>query len=155
MTVVPQIRTWDVPQDARPACPATLRPLTEVPALTPDELDAAVRRAAAAQRGTWPVDARRRQTLLWRWAEVLGEHTEELVHALVAESGKPVREARTEVAGAVEALRYNAGLARAVGGRAGTLPDGSEAHLVREPVGVSAFIVPWNWPLLLLFRDLA
>lgn len=155
MTATAQRRTWGASQDARPADPTTLRPLQETPATPPDRLAEAARAAAAARRGNWPVDTRRRQALLWRWADVLGEHTDELVQALVTESGKPVREARLEVAGAVEALRYNAGLARSIGGRAGTLPDGSEAHLVREPVGVTAFIVPWNWPLLLLFRDLA
>lgn len=155
MTTTAELRTWDVPQDARPADPTTLRPLEETPATTPDRLAEAAEAAAAAQRGNWPVDARLRQALLWRWADVLGQHAEELGQALVTESGKPVREARLEVAGAVDALRYNAGLARSIDGRAGTLSDGSEAHLVREPVGVTAFIVPWNWPLLLLFRDLA
>ncbi|GAA5167570.1 MULTISPECIES: aldehyde dehydrogenase family protein [Amycolatopsis] len=146
---------WEVPQDARPADPATLRVLGEVPATTPGELDKAVRTADEAQHGTWPVDAKQRQGLLWRWADLLEEHRGELVTSLVAESGKPVREAGIEVTGVVDALRYNAGMARLVHGRAGTLPDGSQAHLVREPVGVTAFIVPWNWPLLLLLRDLA
>lgn len=155
MTVAAQIQGWAAPQDAFPVDPTGLRPLGEIPATTPAELDEDVAVVSAAQRGSWPVDARRRQALLWRWADILAEHSEELVRALVLERGKPVREARVEVAGAVESLRYNSGLARSIGGRAGTLPDGSEAHLVREPVGVTAFIVPWNWPLLLLFRDLA
>ncbi|MQA03186.1 MAG: aldehyde dehydrogenase family protein [Streptosporangiales bacterium] len=146
---------WPVLQDAAPVDPTSLRPLETVAATTPAELDEAAKAAAGGQRGDWPVDAKRRQAVLWRWANLLGEHADELALALVRESGKPVREARTEVAGAVEALRYNAGLARWMGGRAGTLPDGSQAHLVREPVGVTAFIVPWNWPVLLLFRDLA
>ncbi|MGC7101358.1 aldehyde dehydrogenase family protein [Amycolatopsis lurida] len=146
---------WARPQDATPADPATLRVLGEVTAVTPDELDKAVRAADEAMRGTWPVDAKLRQIALWRWADLLEAHAGELVAALVAESGKPVREARIEVAGAADALRYNAGLTRLINGRAGTLPDGSQAHLVREPVGVTALIVPWNWPLLLLLRDLA
>lgn len=146
---------WPVPQDARPVDPATLRALGEVPATSPGELDKAAVAADEAQRGDWAVDAKRRQVCLWRWAELLEGHAGELVAALVAESGKPLREARIEVAGAVDALRYNAGLTRFVGGRAGGLPDGSQAHLVREPVGVTALIVPWNWPLLLLLRDLA
>lgn len=135
--------------------PARLKALGDIPATTPARIDELAGAGAAAQRGSWPVDARRRQAVLWRWAELLTEHTDELVAALVTESGKPVREARAEVAGAVEALRYNSGLARYLGGRAGGLPDGSEAHLVREPVGLTAFIVPWNWPVLLLLRDLA
>lgn len=146
---------WDSPQDAVPVDPATLRVLGEVPATTPGELDKAVTAADQAQRGDWAVDAKWRQAALWRWADLLERDADELVAALVAETGKPLREARIEVAGAVDAVRYNAGLTRFVGGRAGTLPDGSQAHLVREPVGVTAVIVPWNWPLLLLVRDLA
>lgn len=135
--------------------PARLHPLGEVPACTPGELDKAVRAADEAQRGSWAVDGKLRQHLLWHWADLLERHADELADDLVAESGKPVREARIEVAGSIDALRYNAGLTRLVHGRAGTLPDGSQAHLVREPVGVTALIVPWNWPLLLLLRDLA
>jgi betaine-aldehyde dehydrogenase len=154
VTAVDDARTWSSTQDVSPVDPSGLRPLGEVRASTPAELDTAAAKAAATLEGGWAVDARRRQTQLWRWADVLAEHTGELVEALVLETGKPVREATIEVAGAVEALRYNSGMARSIGGRAGTLPDGSQAHLVREPVGVTAFIVPWNWPLLLLFRDL-
>jgi acyl-CoA reductase-like NAD-dependent aldehyde dehydrogenase len=148
-------RAWATSQDVAPADPTSLRPLGEVTATTPAELDAVAAEATAALHGGWAVDARRRQAALWKWADLLAENTGELVRALVLESGKPVHEARIEVAEACEALRYNSGLSRSIGGRAGTLPDGSEAHLVREPVGVTGFIVPWNWPLLLLFRDLA
>lgn len=135
--------------------PARLLVLGAVAATTPDDLDKTIRAADQAQRGSWAFDGKRRQKALWRWADRIEEHADELAGALVAESGKPVREARFEVAGAVDALRYNAGLTRHVHGRAGALPDSSQAHLMREPVGVTALIVPWNWPLLLLLRDLA
>jgi acyl-CoA reductase-like NAD-dependent aldehyde dehydrogenase len=75
-------------------------------------LDAAAAEATAALRGGWAVDARRRQAALWKWADLLASNTDELVRALVLESGKPVHEARIEVAGACEALRYNSGLSR-------------------------------------------
>jgi acyl-CoA reductase-like NAD-dependent aldehyde dehydrogenase len=153
--VTVQTAGWATCQDARPADPTRLQPVGKVRATTPDELDGAVNAADLAQNDGWATDSRQRQLLLWRWAGTLDDHADELVDALVLETGKPVREARAELAGTVDALRYNAGLARSVDGRAGALPDGSEAHLVREPVGVTAFIVPWNWPLLLLFRDLA
>jgi betaine-aldehyde dehydrogenase len=105
--------------------------------------------------GGWPTNGRQRATVLTQWAEALLAHADELVAALVTQTGKPLREARVEVAGAVEALRYNAGLCRHIGGRAGTLSDGNVLHLVREPVGPTAFIVLWNWPVLLLLRDLS
>jgi betaine-aldehyde dehydrogenase len=123
-------------------------------ATTPEELD---RRAGAAHKALpgWARDARRRAGVMLQWGEALLAHSEELVAALVDQTGKPIREARAEVLGAAEALRYNAGLCRHIGGRAGTLSDGHVLHLVREPVGSTAFVVPWNWPLLLLMRDLA
>lgn len=156
MTMTQPLSTaWSTPQDVRPVDPCSLRPLDAVTATTPHELDTLAAAADRRLRGSWSTDTRTRQDSLWRWAEALAEHAEELADALVRETGKNRREARAEVAGACEALRYNAGLARWVGGRAGTLPDDSLAHLVREPVGVTGFIVPWNWPLLLLFRDLA
>jgi betaine-aldehyde dehydrogenase len=145
----------DEREDARPIDPATLEPLGHLPATTPEELDESAQAAAARGRTRWSRDGRWRADVLRAWADALRAHGESLAAALVAETGKPVTEARAEVAGAVEALTYNAGLARHVGGTAGTLSDGSVAHLIREPVGLSAFIVPWNWPVLLLFRDLA
>jgi betaine-aldehyde dehydrogenase len=142
-------------EDARPVDPSTLEPLGHVAASTPAQIDEAAAAAAQALRGRWSRDSRLRATVLAEWAAALRAETESLVTALVAETGKPAAEARVEVAGAVDALSYNAGLARHISGRAGQLPDGNIAHLVREPVGVTAFIVPWNWPVLLLFRDLA
>ena len=142
-------------EDARPVDPATLEPLGHVPATTDAELDERARRAEAALSAGWATDSRLRADVLHAWAEQLLAAADELIAALVAETGKPVTEARIELRASVDALRYNSGLARYLGGRAGTLPDGNIAHLVREPVGVTAFIVPWNWPLLLLLRDLA
>jgi betaine-aldehyde dehydrogenase len=142
-------------EDARPVNPATLEPLGHVPATSDAELDELARRAQAALKGGWSTDSRLRAEVLHAWAQSLTAHSGELVAALVAETGKPVTEARIEVRGSVDALLYNSGLARYLGGRAGTLPDGNVAHLVREPVGVTTFIVPWNWPALLLLRDLA
>ena len=126
------------------------------PSTSPDELDAVVAAAADAFRTTaWVRDARLRATLLMAWADELERNAPELVHLLVTETGKLVAEAEFEIRSSVESLRYNAGMARYVGGRAGPLPDGTTAHLERQPVGVTAFITPWNWPVLLLFRDLA
>lgn len=142
-------------EDARPVNPATLQELGRVAASTPAELDRAAREAKLALDGAWSTDGRGRAAVLAGWADRLRAATDELVGALVAETGKPVTEARIEVAGSIDALSYNAGLARHIGGRAGTLPDGTSAHLIREPVGVTTFIVPWNWPVLLLLRDLA
>ncbi len=139
----------------RPVNPTSLDELGEVMVSTSDQVQNAIEAAQIAFEGDWPRDAILRQSVLASWADQLKDNADELSVALVAETGKPVREARLEVTKAIEALVYNAGLARHVGGRAGLLSDGSEAHLTRYPIGVTAFVVPWNWPVLLLFRDLA
>ncbi|MFD2762721.1 aldehyde dehydrogenase family protein [Micromonospora eburnea] len=140
---------------ARPVDPATLVPLPPVAVTTAAELDEAAARADAALRGSWAVDGRRRAAVLHGWGEALTAHAGELAESLVTETGKTVSEAHQEIRACVDALTYNAGLARHLGGVAGTLPDGTVAHVTRQPVGVTAFVVPWNWPMLLLLRDLA
>lgn len=135
--------------------PSTLQPLPAVRAATPDDVEAAVHRSVAAFTGPWRRDHRRRATVLHRWADLIEADRDGLIQDLVTETGKAVAEAAAEVAAGVDALRFNAGLARLPLGRAASLHDGSEAHLVREPVGPTVFIAPWNWPVLLLLRDLA
>ncbi|GAA1162946.1 aldehyde dehydrogenase family protein [Nocardioides aquiterrae] len=139
----------------RPVDPTTLEPLPPVPAATPEEVDGAARAAEAAMAGPWPRDHRRRAEVLHAWADLIAAEAAELADDLVRETGKARTEAFAEVAGSVDALRLNSGLARLPLGRAGSLHDGTEAHLVREPVGPTVFITPWNWPVLLLLRDLA
>lgn len=149
-----QAASWSTEEDVIALDPATLEPITEVGAVSPAELDRAVT-AAHSALDDWSRDHRRRADIMLRWADNLIAHTGELLPGLVAQTGKPLREARLEIAGAAEALRFNAGLCRHVGGHAGALSDENVLHVVRQPVGLSAFIVPWNWPVLLLLRDLS
>lgn len=141
--------------ELQPVDPSTLEPLASVRAATQTDVDVAARTAEAAMAGTWPRNHRRRAEVLHAWAELLVAEAEELADDLVRETGKALAEAQLEVLGSVDALRLNSGLARLPLGRAGSLHDGTEAHLVREPVGPTVFITPWNWPVLLLLRDLA
>lgn len=139
----------------QPIDPSTLEELPPVPAADGAQIDAAVAAAVSAMSGSWPRDHRQRATVLHAWADLIAAESDALVADLVRETGKPVAEAHLELAGSIDALRYNSGLARLPLGRATSLHDGSEAHLVREPVGPTVFITPWNWPVLLLLRDLA
>lgn len=135
--------------------PSTLEVIAELAASSPADVHAAVHAAAALFGTSWAYDGQRRAVLLRAWAAALREHRDELADALVAQTGKPITEARREAESCAATMDHYAGLTRYVGGRAGTLTDGSEAHLVREPVGVTAFVVPYNWPAALLVRDLA
>ena len=134
--------------------PMTGELVGSVEATSPERLDARVA-AAAGAFPAWAADPRGRAAALLRWADALEAAAEEVGDLLLAEIGKVVSETRLEVQLSVDALRYNAGMCRHLGGDAGALPDGSIAYVERVPVGVAGFIVPWNWPVFLLFRDLA
>jgi betaine-aldehyde dehydrogenase len=134
--------------------PMTGELVGSVEATSPEQLDAAIG-AAARALADWSADPRGRAAALHRWADALESAADEVGELLLAEIGKVAPETRMEVQLSVDALRYNAGMCRHVGGEAGALPDGSIAYVERVPVGVAGFIVPWNWPVFLLFRDLA
>lgn len=135
--------------------PATGEPVGSVELSDLHALNEVVSRAAEAMRGEWSWNTRLRAAALNAWADALEEHASELAGLISREMGKLGPEAAYEVAASIDALRFNAGLARQLHGQGGPLPDGSIAYVEREPVGVTGFIVPWNAPLLLLLRDLA
>lgn len=135
--------------------PSTLEPIGELRFNTTADVDSAVHGAEDVFQTSWSRDTAARSQALRRWAAEIRAHTEELAKALVAQVGKTAKDARSEVASCTERLEYYAGMTRYVGGRAGTLSDGGEAHLVRQPIGATAIIVPYNAPATLLIRDLA
>lgn len=120
------------------------------------EVNAAVEAAAAAQNGPWArFSAAQRADLLERIADGIERRFEDFVVAEVADTGRPVHQARSlDVARGVQNFRSFAGQVRQGGGeffemRSG---DGSDvfSYTVRKPHGVVAIISPWNLPLLLL-----
>lgn len=135
--------------------PATGEVIGSVELTTPEALDAAVARARKAFASEWARDARLRADVLNRWADALAAAAQDTSSLLLRETGKVRAETDLEVAMSIDALRFNAGIARHVDGNGGALPDGSIAYVERQPIGVSGLIVPWNWPVFLLMRDLA
>jgi len=137
--------------------PATGEVLFEAGELDEAQLDVAVRAARRAfDEGAWgTATGRDRATVLRAAAELLEERGERFAQALVAEVGKPIREARGEVAAAVNVLEYCSGLARGISGR--TVRDvatGLFAFTLREPAGVAGLVIPWNFPLAILCQKL-
>ncbi|MBQ0863562.1 2-hydroxymuconic semialdehyde dehydrogenase [Streptomyces sp. A73] len=112
--------------------------------------------AARSALGTWSDTAvRERTALLRRAADLIEERFEEFVAAEIADTGKPVTQARElDVARAVANFRAFADVVGAAGQESflTELPGGRRAlnYAVRKPLGVVAVIVPWNLPLLLL-----
>lgn len=137
--------------------PATEATIAEVPTASAEQTAAAVTAARAAQR-TWTRElaAAERAEALHEIASALRGRTEELARIMTAEGGKPLLENRDEVGWTASAFDFYAELARAEEGRVIPPVEPSQlALVVREPLGVVACIVPWNYPLLLLAWKLA
>lgn len=116
------------------------------------EIDAAVAAARRAfERGPWATMAPAgRAKLLWRLAELIDRHGDELALLETMNTGKPLKIARLfDVALAAECLRYHAGWCTKLEGstRNVSLPGEWHTYTLRQPVGVAGLIVPWNVPL--------
>jgi betaine-aldehyde dehydrogenase len=128
--------------------PATEQVLAEIPQAGVDETDAAVARALGAYPAWRAVSARDRSVLLRRLADTIEAHSEELAMLEARNAGKPIGDARGEMAMVVETFHYYAGAPERLLGK--TIPvDGGVDMTFREPLGVVGLIVPWNFPLVI------
>ena len=135
--------------------PATEEPIAEVARGGAEDVDAAVRAAHAALHGDWSqITPAARGRVLLRLADLVAAHKEELAALETADVGKPLKEARGDVDGVVSTLIYNAGAADKMEGA--TIPLGPSVvdFTLMEPLGVTAHIVPWNYPLGMAARSL-
>ncbi|WP_206918432.1 aldehyde dehydrogenase family protein [Alicyclobacillus suci] len=136
--------------------PATGALVAHTQSSTAHDVELAVQTVSDAYTGSdWGSNSHRRANALLKWADAIEARAEVLAALLTSENGKPIREARVEIAGAIDALRYCAGMARNVFGRTFQPAADNFGFIMKEPIGVVAVITPWNWPVLLLFRDLA
>lgn len=135
--------------------PATGERLATVPLAGPADVDRAVDAARRALEGRWgrsrPAD---RARLLFRWAQLIRERADALARLETLQVGKAVASTRAEVESAAEEIEFFAGLARAPG-EAVPVAGSLLAFTLREPVGVCALVVPWNYPLMLAAWKLA
>src|SRR5436853_4784127 len=131
--------------------PATEEVIAEVASAERADIDAAVAAARAALDGPWgKLSARERGRLVWAIGEKLIERADEIARLETLHNGKPIFESRQiEVPAAAECLQYYAGWADKVHGETVPVKGNYLAYTLREPVGVVAAIVPWNFPLLL------
>jgi lactaldehyde dehydrogenase/glycolaldehyde dehydrogenase len=144
--------------DARIAVvnPATEAQVAEVAAATRAEAVAAVEAAAAAQKHWRRLPSAERAACLHRLADALAERAPEIGRALAAESGKSVADATNESIYAGEITRYHAEWARRIEGE--IIPSDSpdeNLFLQREPIGVVACLIPFNYPVYTLMRKVA
>ncbi len=119
-----------------------------LPVGSPADVDHAVSAAAAAGAAWRRLPGPARADALYRWGEVIAARADELALAIAREVGKPIGEARGEVARATVICRYYAGEAVRDGGEVipAQAPDTLQFTL-HDPLGVVALITPWNFPL--------
>jgi acyl-CoA reductase-like NAD-dependent aldehyde dehydrogenase len=125
-----------------------------------DADDHSVRAAIAAAseafcHSEWGTSPRLRASVLLNFADLMEASRMTIAELLTAEHGKPLGQSLVEVDLSVSELRYYAGLARNIFGRVIELDSGLYSMIGKEPVGVSAIIVPWNAPIILMIRSLA
>jgi len=111
------------------------------------DVDRAVTSASKAFEGWRRVSSRDRARMLWRLAALIREHRDELAQAESRNVGKPIRDARDEVDLAANCFDYYAGATDKVGGQTIPVAAPGVSLTFREPIGVCAIIVPWNFPI--------
>ncbi|TYZ50656.1 succinate-semialdehyde dehydrogenase (NADP(+)), partial [Ralstonia solanacearum] len=109
--------------------------------------------AQVVQRAWRKVTARERARILRKLADLMLEHQQDLARILTAEQGKPLPEATGEIAYAASFIEWFAEEARRVYGDTIPAPQGDRRIVVnKEPIGVTAAITPWNFPIAMMTR---
>ncbi|WP_426403262.1 aldehyde dehydrogenase family protein [Streptomyces sp. R-07] len=126
--------------------PATEELVATVPAATAADVDAAVVRAARAQRGWAAATPAVRARLLRRFAAVVDDHAEELARLEVTEAGHTLGNARWEAGNVRDLLDFAAGGVERLNGRQIPVAGGLDITIL-EPLGVVGVIAPWNFPM--------
>ncbi len=131
--------------------PATNEHLATVAKAGRADVDAAVVAAREAfERGKWSrMGAARRASLLYKVAEIMRSRSEEIAHLEVSNNGKAIAQAKGELSQAIEDFEFFAGAATKITGKTIPVPGTFLNYTVREPIGVCAQIVPWNYPIMM------
>jgi succinate-semialdehyde dehydrogenase/glutarate-semialdehyde dehydrogenase len=136
--------------------PATGAHLADVANLGPADAEAAI----AAANAAWPAwrskTAKERSTILRKWYDLLMANQDDLGRIMTAEQGKPLPEAKGEVAYGASFVEWYAEEAKRVNGE--TLPqfdNNRRLMVLKQPIGVCAAITPWNFPLAMITRKVA
>ncbi|UZG43188.1 NAD-dependent succinate-semialdehyde dehydrogenase [Caldimonas thermodepolymerans] len=136
--------------------PATGLKLAEVANLGAAEAEQAIADADRAWAGWRAQTAKARAAILMKWFHLLREHAEDLARIMTAEQGKPLAEARGEVAYAASFIEWFAEEAKRVYGETIPTTDPNKRYVViKQPIGVCAAITPWNFPIAMITRKVA
>jgi acyl-CoA reductase-like NAD-dependent aldehyde dehydrogenase len=136
--------------------PASGASLAKAAMAGPDDVDRAVAAARTALAGPWgKTPPNERSRLLHALADALQENRKEVAELETRNVGKAIVSVKAELAQAVENLRFYGSAVASIAGRSTTLGGSLLSYTLKEPVGVCAQIVPWNYPLMLATWKLA
>lgn len=136
--------------------PATREPLAQVTDAAHGDIDRAVVSADRAYREVWrDLGGVRRADILFAVADTIREHADALATLETYDTGKPLRQARSDVATAARYFAFYAGHADKIYGE--TIPGEGDywSYTLREPYGVVAHVTPWNSPISQMCRGIA
>lgn len=133
--------------------PATGEKIASVPSLGTNETREAVEGASRAQKEWAARPAKERSAVLRRWFDLMMENQDDLAAILTAEQGKPLAEAKGEIAYAASFIEFYAEEAKRIYGSIVPAPTNDRRIVVlKQPVGVCAAITPWNFPAAMITR---
>nr|WP_303802815.1 NAD-dependent succinate-semialdehyde dehydrogenase [Snodgrassella alvi] len=136
--------------------PATGNNLANVPCMGTAETERAVAAAHAALKPWQAKSAKERSNLLRRWFELMMQHQEDLGIILTSEQGKPLAEAKGEIAYGASYLEWYSEEAKRIYGDTIPAPSNDKRIMVlKQPIGVCAAITPWNFPNAMITRKIA
>jgi 1-pyrroline dehydrogenase len=136
--------------------PATAETIAEVPSGTEADVDRAVEAAKKALPEWLETTPGERAEALLKLADAIDEHTDELAELESVNVGKPLSYAKDEMPVCADNLRFFAGAARLLEGKAsGEYMRGYTSMLRREPIGIVGGIAPWNYPLMMAVWKIA
>lgn len=136
--------------------PANGEVIAQVASCGTDETRRAIEAAQVAQIGWSRTPIKERSAILRRWFNLMMENQEDLAQILTAEQGKPLAEARGEIAYGASYIEWFSEECKRIYGD--TIPHASNDKrlvVIRQPVGVVACITPWNFPNAMLTRKIA
>ena len=136
--------------------PATGTGIIDVADLNADDAERAIASAHAAQPGWAALTVKERSKLLRRWFDLIMENQDDLALILTTEQGKPLAEAKGEIAYGASYIEWFAEEAKRVYGDIIAPPNNTQRlFVIKQPIGVVASITPWNFPNAMLARKAA
>ncbi len=135
--------------------PATEEPLAEIEMGNSQDVGNAVKNARDVFENWWKREPQERGQILTELATLIRDNRDRLARLETLDNGKPISQAKSDVEGCARYFEYFSGLADKVQGESVPLGPDYIDFTIREPFGVTAHIIPWNYPINLFARSVA